>query len=96
MYIAPLRQIAACTIQTSGELTLSAPTQLPLRAAHVFQHPTYPTRPIGRLGVGNAAVVLDERRAIAVTGERFNDQRGVRDAALWLSHDVLLDVGVCG
>ena len=29
MYIAPLRQIAAWTIQTSGELTLSAPTQLP-------------------------------------------------------------------
>ena len=29
VYAAPLRQIAAWTIQTSGELALSAPTQLP-------------------------------------------------------------------
>ena len=29
VYIAPLRQMAAWTIQTSGELTLSAPMQLP-------------------------------------------------------------------
>ncbi len=65
-----------------------------LRAALVFQHPAYATRRIGRLGVGNEAISLDERRAIAVTGQCFNDQRGVRDSAVWLSHDFLLDVEV--
>ena len=65
-----------------------------LRAALAFQHPADPTRLVGRLGVGNDAVTLDERRAIAVAGECFNDQRGVGDSALWLSHDFLLDVEV--
>ena len=65
-----------------------------LRAAPVFQHPADPTRSIGRLGVGNGAVILDERRAIAVTGQCFNDQRGVGDSAVWLSHDFLSDVEV--
>ena len=58
-----------------------------LRDALVFQHPADPTRHVGRLGVGHAAVALDERRAIAVPGQCFNDQRGVGDSAVWFSHD---------
>ena len=66
----------------------------PLRAALILQHPADATRHVGRLGVGNGAVVLDERGAIAMPGQCLNDQRGVRDPALWLSHDYLLVVEV--
>src|SRR5271156_1968693 len=56
------------------------------RAAFIFEHPADATGHVGRVGVGHPGVALDERRTVAVPGQCLNDQRGVRDSALWLSH----------